>query len=175
MSVHEHEDGTACGDICRKTGLPTDDQHDRCYLRGVTVRQACRERRGLDGTDAQALEHALTITERERDEARATNARLNRRCQEYESALAEKIDSRKGGRLFGMLAYAGLRMAEDDAASLRAHLETLRTDVEAARSYRENKGGQQVTCAPRLVGLPPSIMTYLERLCRDALGEEPSE
>jgi len=36
----------------------------------VTVRVACRQRKPLDGTDAQALEHALTITERERDEAR---------------------------------------------------------------------------------------------------------
>lgn len=36
----------------------------------LTVREACRQRVPLDGTDAQALENALTITERERDEAR---------------------------------------------------------------------------------------------------------
>ena len=35
-----------------------------------TVRQHARERGALDGADAQALEHALAITERERDEAR---------------------------------------------------------------------------------------------------------
>lgn len=35
----------------------------------VTVREAARQRRPLDGSDAKALEHALTITERERDEA----------------------------------------------------------------------------------------------------------
>jgi len=35
----------------------------------LTVREACRQRIPIDGTDAQALEHALTITERERDEA----------------------------------------------------------------------------------------------------------
>jgi hypothetical protein len=35
----------------------------------MTVREACRARTPLDGTDAQALEHALTLTERERDEA----------------------------------------------------------------------------------------------------------
>jgi hypothetical protein len=32
-----------------------------------TVREACRQRLPLDGTDAQALEHALTMTEQERD------------------------------------------------------------------------------------------------------------
>jgi len=35
----------------------------------ITVRKACRIQMPLDGADAQALEHALTITERERDEA----------------------------------------------------------------------------------------------------------
>jgi hypothetical protein len=42
----------------------------------ITVRKACRRRMPLDGTDAQALEHALTITERERDEALAEVERL---------------------------------------------------------------------------------------------------
>jgi len=37
----------------------------------ITVREACRRRMPLDGADAQCLEHALTITERERDEALA--------------------------------------------------------------------------------------------------------
>jgi hypothetical protein len=41
-----------------------------------TVREAARQRMDLDGVDAQALEHALTITERERDAALAENARL---------------------------------------------------------------------------------------------------
>jgi len=36
-----------------------------------SARQHARERGALDGADAQALEHALTMTERERDEARA--------------------------------------------------------------------------------------------------------
>jgi len=35
----------------------------------MEVREACRQRYPLDGSDAQALEHALTITERERDAA----------------------------------------------------------------------------------------------------------
>lgn len=35
----------------------------------LTVREACRQRHPLDGADAQALEHALTMTEKERDDA----------------------------------------------------------------------------------------------------------
>ena len=36
-----------------------------------SVREAARRRMPLDGADAQCIEHAITITERERDEARA--------------------------------------------------------------------------------------------------------
>jgi len=46
----------------------------------LTVREACRRRMPLDGTDAQALEHALTITEQERDKA----------IQERDEARAEE-------------------------------------------------------------------------------------
>jgi len=37
----------------------------------LTVREACRRRFPLNGSDAQALEHALTITERERNTLQA--------------------------------------------------------------------------------------------------------
>jgi hypothetical protein len=37
----------------------------------INVRDACRRRMPLDGTDAQAMEHALKMTEDERDEERA--------------------------------------------------------------------------------------------------------
>ena len=42
----------------------------------ITVREACRRRKPLDGVDAESLEHALTITERERDAAVVANAGL---------------------------------------------------------------------------------------------------
>ena len=42
----------------------------------LTVRAACAQRYPLDGADAQALEYALTMTEQERDEARAEIERL---------------------------------------------------------------------------------------------------
>jgi len=42
----------------------------------LTVREAARRRIPLDGANAQALEGALSMTERERDEARAEVERL---------------------------------------------------------------------------------------------------
>jgi hypothetical protein len=52
-----------------------------------TVRQACRNRRPLDGVDAQALEHALTITERERDQWKSAAQMLGERIHEATLAL----------------------------------------------------------------------------------------
>lgn len=40
--------------------------------------------------ELEVLREAVRVVERERDEARATNQRLNRRCGDYERALAEK-------------------------------------------------------------------------------------
>lgn len=40
-------------------------------VRPISAREAARRRLRLDGADAQALEHALTITERERDALKA--------------------------------------------------------------------------------------------------------
>lgn len=54
--------GLYLGDIAAGQACP------RCGG-GISVREACRRRRPLDGADAQALEHVLAITERERDEA----------------------------------------------------------------------------------------------------------
>jgi hypothetical protein len=42
----------------------------------LPVRTAARQRRPLDGSDAQALEHAVTMTERERDTALTALKRL---------------------------------------------------------------------------------------------------
>jgi hypothetical protein len=52
----------------------------------VTVRQACRMGVCIDATDSKALEHALTITERERDEARSALAAMAQRRREEQSA-----------------------------------------------------------------------------------------
>lgn len=51
----------------------------------LTVREACRRRMTLDGANAQALEGALAMTERERDEARRM---LEAICDEFERTIA---------------------------------------------------------------------------------------
>lgn len=53
----------------------------------ITVREACRRRMALDEADAQALEHALTITERERDAAESEVARLREQVAKGERKL----------------------------------------------------------------------------------------
>lgn len=69
---------TVCVPACRPRN---EDGESR-----ITGRDACRRRRPLDGADAQALEHALTITERERDALRANLA-----GQQVELATVAKI------------------------------------------------------------------------------------
>jgi len=45
-------------------------------LATMTVREACRRRQPIDASEAQAVEHCITITEQERDAARAEVERL---------------------------------------------------------------------------------------------------
>ena len=77
-----------------------------------SVRQRARERGALDGADAQALEHALTVTERERDEAQA-NYRLM-----VERAADEKLDGYRelASRLAAMEAERDEARRERDKA-----------------------------------------------------------
>lgn len=56
-----------------------------------------------------------------------------------------------------------------ELAWARVHLRTLGEDVEQARVYRERKGGQQAG-VPMLASAPPSLLNYLDREVRRALG-----
>lgn len=56
----------------------------------LTVREACRRRMPLDGADAQALEHALSMTEDERDEARA-HARVLAHAYENDNRPPQRV------------------------------------------------------------------------------------
>jgi hypothetical protein len=58
----------------------------------MTVRDAAKKRYALDGADAQAMEGAISLTERERDEARAKLAEAERfaASEQLERALAER-------------------------------------------------------------------------------------
>lgn len=51
--------------------------------RPPTVREAARRRQPLDGADAQALEGALSLTERERDAALSRETKLREVIRRY--------------------------------------------------------------------------------------------
>lgn len=59
-----------------KTNSPENPDSSGATMEKIFVRDACRKRMPLDGADAQALEHALTITERERDDKYCDVAQL---------------------------------------------------------------------------------------------------
>jgi hypothetical protein len=60
----------------------------------ITVREACRRRLHLEGADAQALESALTMTEKERDALRAAVVAPCDRCGHGKSADWKALESR---------------------------------------------------------------------------------
>lgn len=91
----------------------------------LTVREACRRQVPLGGTDAQALEHALWITEKERDEARAEVERLEGVLDIAARSL--RAIANGAGRRLGILydmarirAYAGTRATVAEDALLAA-------------------------------------------------------
>jgi len=82
------------GDLCDACRLAP--KRPGCNDRplGLTVREACRRRMPLGGADAQALEHALAITERERDEAIAAFKDASRLRSEIQQARMKAEDER---------------------------------------------------------------------------------
>lgn len=61
----------------------------------LQVRDAARRRSALDGADVQALEHAITITERERDDARAQVANASHTLTRagFVGTLVEQVEA----------------------------------------------------------------------------------
>lgn len=103
------------GVMARELGYSL-DSWDRCW----------KER---DGLRAELAEVRAQL-----DERTATNARLNRRCQEYEAGLRSKLDQVNGG-LGRMLANAAARMFKEEAEALRSRVALLEEVVEAARPF----------------------------------------
>lgn len=93
-------------------------ENKRARERGLTVREACRQRYPLDGADAQALEHAIAITERERDEARgrlaAAEAATTAAGQRALTAERERDEALRDRDAFAV-----------EARDLRAHIDRL--------------------------------------------------
>ena len=89
------------------------------------IRDACRRRLALDGPDAQALEYALTITERERDEVRGEVAALIKQRDALELRVqleladrgklqAEVVELRASGLLRGCVPRSEATVADRD-------------------------------------------------------------
>lgn len=84
LAVVQRLDGGQCADAAQKLAKSLDQlaleldpfSEEAPALPPLTVREACRRRTPIDGSDAQAMEGALSLTERERDDARAEVKRL---------------------------------------------------------------------------------------------------
>jgi hypothetical protein len=101
----------------------------------IAVREACRRRMPLDGADAQALEGALALTERERDAAQDELARI----RSFGTPDGSWIRGYERG-------YA--RGTEDAATAIReeAAVVSLETHASDSRAAEE--------CAARIRALP---------------------
>ena len=82
-----------------------------------TVRSAARMRQPLDGADAQALEGALTLAERDRDEARAEVERLREALREWDALIRHQ--------------YSGTRDAMSDMQHAALNTKRLLDPLEA--------------------------------------------
>ena len=99
----------------------------------ITVREACRRGIPLGGADAQALEGALAMTERERDTARSDLAHVTAE----RDALRAEVEA--------------MREVESDARRVVDHwrdglgmigpVTSLRSDLDALDALRTRKGG----------------------------------
>jgi hypothetical protein len=83
---------------------------------------------------------ALAALTAERDEARETIRRLNRRCQEAEAAVAEKVQAHPHASLGRALANAAASAAEAERDRLR---EALKAVVDHWDDYDEGEWGPE--------------------------------
>lgn len=65
------------------------EPREKAKYKCTPARRGARDRVPLDGAEAQALEHALTITERERDQASEQAAKLAQELEQTKTLLAE--------------------------------------------------------------------------------------
>lgn len=140
-------------------------------LKRVNLRDACRAREPLDGADAQALEHALSITEKERDEARSEATKL-------EAALAASPKFGTPGVIFptveeaktaGFEALAQIHLARAkraEAASLDGYQEAaLRTGSPAPGTLAaQSREGWLAVLALGLAGEAGEVADYLKKV-----------
>lgn len=144
------------GDACRLRAKLAEAERERDRLRrdanarfekakgdNLTIRKACRMREPLGGADAQCLEHALTMTEEERDSARrerdGETAEVVRLTKERTAALD---DAKRMRGLIGRVLAAHAYTTEAGGMRFSVHEcldDDLRTECEAA-SEAEKEG-----------------------------------
>lgn len=103
----------------------------------LTVREACRRRVPLDGADAEALEHALTITERERDELRLLHKTAADAVAELAGLLEEAKRETRHWEAEWLQATMEAKKVEQRAAEATARVEALTAEVRD-HEWREN-------------------------------------
>lgn len=127
----------------------------------ITVREACRRRMALDEADAQALEHALTITERERDAAESEVARLREQVAKGERKLgtARALLPIQDGRPVSQGALNALLSQRDTAwdqldeeRATSARLRGLLREVEWNSGFWGDDSGCSICGAPKTSG-----------------------
>lgn len=113
----------------------------------ITVREACRRRMKLDGADAQALELALTITERERDEAIAAFKDASRLRSEIQQARIKAEDERDSMILF--------RRAVEAAQAFKECGQQPTLDPGGSGEYRRTRRNMEQAYAAAVAALSP--------------------
>ena len=113
-------------------------------------------------TSRDALVDKVIKLEADLSTARATNTRLNRRCQQYESSLAEKLDQVGWG--FGrMLANGAAAMFRDKWKRADKALDLVIGALRRAE-YAANQGRVAKAAAEANYGLQPHYKRNLDRL-----------
>ncbi|RTL21310.1 MAG: hypothetical protein EKK55_16215 [Rhodocyclaceae bacterium] len=103
--------------------------------KGIPARTAARRRMPLDGADAQALEGALAMTERERDDAAAQLGIVKANCDTW-AAAARRLHRAITGVNAAGLTEADVTVAEGHIRRMGAELDTARREAESAKGLQ---------------------------------------
>lgn len=128
--VHEYDDG----DRCKRCLIPKSlaSRPQLCPSKPPSAREAARMRWPLDGADAQALEAALILTERERDEFKAEAKVVQPSVWQphepvdrtsYVVSLESELTSTKAALIDAALIHAKLIQERDELKARLAHAE----------------------------------------------------
>lgn len=137
----------------------------------VEVREGCRRRMPLDGADAQALEHALTITERERDTALSDAAKARSELSKEHTTIKHAKSFLRG--TLGFIDGVTLATMAQEVAKVyhqqAAELSTLRAQLDEAKQAARllvHKNTQHFDTATKAVEENERLRERVGELCR---------